>query len=125
MGIRDTAAQWVSTAVIAAAISIGIGSDCVPQTGSTESRSFDLRIENGRVVDNVRTVQVQQGEAVELRWSTDRRTVVHLHGYDIEITVNPGQVQVMAFRARVSGRFPIERHDDRHTVLLYLEVHPR
>jgi hypothetical protein len=31
----------------------------------------------------------------------------------------------MAFRARASGRFPIESHGDRHTVLVYLEVHPR
>jgi len=125
MSIRDAAARWVSIAVIATAISIGVDSDCLAQTVVTESRRFDLRIENGRVADNVRTVQVQQGEAVELRWSADRRTVVHLHGYDIEITVNPGQAQVMAFRARASGRFPIESHGDRHTVLVYLEVHPR
>ncbi len=31
----------------------------------------------------------------------------------------------MAFRARATGRFPIEAHGARHTVLLYLEVHPR
>lgn len=125
MSIRDAAAQWVSIAVIATAISIGINSDCVAQTVAAEARHFDLRIENGRVADNVRTVQVRQGEAVELRWSADRRTLVHLHGYDVEITVSPGQAQVMAFRARASGRFPIESHGDHHTVLVYLEVHPR
>ena len=79
------------------------------QTAAVETLRFDLRIENGRVAGDVKTVRVQQGEAVELRWSADRRTIVHLHGYDIEITVNPGQTQVMALRARASGRFPIEK----------------
>ena len=125
MSCRDVAAQWVSIAVIAAAISIGSIGDGLAQTAAAEPRRFDLRIENGRIAGNVRTVRVQQGEAVELRWSADRRTNVHLHGYDIEITVNPGQTQVMAFRARATGRFPIESHGDRHTVLVYLEVHPR
>jgi hypothetical protein len=125
MSFRDAAAQWVSIAVIATAISIGSNGNCPAQTVAAEPRRFDLRIENGRISDNVKTVQVRQDEAVELRWSADRRTVVHLHGYDIEITVNPGQAQVMGFRARASGRFPIESHGDRHTVLVYLEVHPR
>jgi hypothetical protein len=125
MGCRDAAARWVSIAAIAAAISIGITGSCVAQTTAVEPRHFDLHIENGRIAGNVTTIQVQQDDAVELKWSADRRTTVHLHGYDIEITVNPGQAQVMAFRARASGRFPIENHGDRHTVLVYLEVHPR
>ena len=125
MSCRDAVAQWVSIAVTAAAISIGSTGNCLAQTAAVEPRRFDLRIENGRVAGNVKTVQVQQGESVELRWSADRRTIVHLHGYDIEITVNPGQPQVMALRARASGRFPIEGHGDRHAVLVYLEVHPR
>ena len=125
MSFRDAAAQWVSIAVIATAISIGSIGNCPAQTAAVEPRRFDLRIENGRIAGNVKTVEVRQDDAVELKWSADHRTIVHLHGYDIEVTVNPGQAQVMAFRARASGRFPIESHGDRHTVLVYLEVHPR
>jgi hypothetical protein len=123
MSCRDAAVQWVSTAVTATVISTWSAGNCLAQ--AAEPRRFDLRIENGRVASNMKTVQVQQDETVELRWSADRRTIVHLHGYDIEVTVNPGAAQVMAFRARASGRFPIESHGDRHTVLVYLEVHPR
>lgn len=120
MSCCDPGTRWVSIAVIATAISFGATGSCLAQTAAIEPRRFDLRIENGRIAGNVKTVQVQQDD-----WSADRRTIVHLHGYDIEITVNPGQAQVMAFRARASGRFPIESHGDRHTVLVYLEVHPR
>jgi hypothetical protein len=123
MSCRDADRQLVSIAVIATAISI-VTSNGLAQTAA-EPRRFNLHIENGRIADNVKTIQVQQGEAVELNWSADRRTTVHLHGYDIEATINPGQAQVMAFRARATGRFPIESHGGRHTVLFYLEVHPR
>src|SRR5512132_3778256 len=87
MSCRDPGTRWVSIAVIATAISIGATGSCLAQTAAIEPRRFDLRIENGRIAGNVKTVQVQQDDAVELNWSADRRTIVHLHGYDIEITV--------------------------------------
>lgn len=125
MSRRHPRALLVSMAVIATASIIGSTGTCLAQTAAAEPRRFDLRIENGRIANNVKTVQVQQDEVVELSWSADRRTAVHLHGYNIEVTLNPGQIQVMAFRARATGRFPIEAHGARHTVLFYLEVHPR
>ena len=64
---------------------------------------------------------------MELRWTSDRNIAVHLHGYDIEARVTPGATSVMAFRARIAGRFPVSEHAHgaRHErPLLYLEVHP-
>jgi hypothetical protein len=71
MGFRDAAAQWVSIAVIATAISIGSTGNCPAQTAAVEPRRFDLRIENGRIAGNVKTVEVRQDDAVELKWSAD------------------------------------------------------
>ena len=122
---RNHAAPLVIMAVIAAATFIGNTSACLAQSGVVDARRFELRIEDGRLVGNVKAVQVRRDEFVELVWSADRRTVLHLHGYDIEVTVNPGETQIMAFRARATGRFPIETHAGRHAVLLYIEVHPR
>lgn len=75
-------------------------------------------------------VRVEQGDLVELRWSSDEQTTVHLHGYDLEIEVPAGGEATMRFLARATGRFPIETHgigaDHRLEItLLYLEVHPR
>ena len=86
---------------------------------------FDLRIENGRLAGDLKTIRVQRDDAVEINWSADRRTVLHLHGYDIETIVDAGKPQTMSFTARATGRFPIETHGGRHTVLIHLEVHPR
>lgn len=71
---------------------------------------FDLRIEKGKVAQNMRLIRVKQGDAVRLRWTTDRPIVLHLHGYDIEKKVDPGAVAEMAFEARATGRFPVEEH---------------
>jgi len=95
-------------------------------------RRFELRIENGRLTDTRKVITVRRGDMVELTWHADRRTVLHLHGYDIEITVAADKPEVMRFGARATGRFPIETHASRgarqagrHAVLIYLEVHPR
>ena len=94
---------------------------------------FDFKIENGRVAERMRRVRVSQGDAVRLRWSTDRPIILHLHGYDIETKVMPGAVAEMAFIARATGRFPVEEHKPDATgthshgevPLVRLEVRPR
>ena len=75
--------------------------------------TFDLKIENGKVAQNMRLIRVKQGDAVRLRWTTDRPSLLHLHGYDIEKKVEPGAVAEMAFEARATGRFPVEEHTER------------
>jgi FtsP/CotA-like multicopper oxidase with cupredoxin domain len=90
-----------------------------------ESKRFDLTIENERLSGDLKVIRVQRGDAVEIKWSANRRTALHLHGYDIETVVEPGKPQTMSFAARATGRFPIETHGRRHNVLIYLEVHPR
>jgi len=102
------------------------------QGAGEEIKRFDLRIENGRLADSRKTIQIRRGDTLEINWSADRPTVVHLHGYDIEITADAVRPQTMSFKARATGRFAIETHGStdaegggRHGVLIYLEVHPR
>ena len=90
-----------------------------------EPKRFDLRIENDRVSGDLKVMRVRRGDAVEINWSANRRTMLHLHGYDIETTVESDKPQIMSFTARATGRFPIATHGRHHSVLIYLEVHPR
>jgi hypothetical protein len=96
--------------------------------------AFDLRIENGRVTDDVRVVKVKQGDVVTLRWSVDQPVIVHLHGYDIEKRVEPGASAEMSFTASATGRFPVHAHAlgarsgagaHEEAPLVYVEVYPR
>jgi hypothetical protein len=95
---------------------------------------FDIRIEHGRVPDTMHLMRVHQGDAVKLRWTSDRPLVLHLHGYDLEQRVAADAVAELKFTASATGRFPIEIHapgagarshvhDD--APLAIIEVYPR
>ena len=139
---------------------LGGCSDSEPEatalTGTPESRtrSFEVSIADRAVAQGTDTIRVTQSERVEIRWTTDEATSIHLHGYDIEASLVPNRPLVMTFEADTSGRFPITTHgfeggtdarrshehehgDHDHAdqasgqsehgekVLLYFEVHPR
>jgi hypothetical protein len=96
--------------------------------------TFVVRIENGHVPETMRLIRVKQGDAVKLRWSSDRRMILHLHGYDIEKEVEPGSVADLTFTARAEGRFPIHVHapaahpgnpSHEEAPLVTIEVYPR
>ena len=94
--------------------------------------TYDLRIERGRVPADMRLIRVKQGDTVRLRWRTDRMTIIHLHGYDIETKVTPGVATEMNFTARATGRFSVSVHKPKqgggHThepPLMHVEVYPR
>jgi hypothetical protein len=94
--------------------------------------TFVLPIEKGHVPADKRLIRVKQGDIVKLQWSTDRRLLLHLHGYDIEKEVVPGAGTDMSFTARATGRFTVESHlaktpSGGHAhgdVLVTIEVYP-
>ncbi|MDX1429385.1 MAG: hypothetical protein R3282_03810, partial [Rhodothermales bacterium] len=66
---------------------------------------------------------VTQGDVVELRWTTDEKLTLHMHGYDIELAVTPGERAVMRVDTTKTGRFPVLNHDANPPyVLLYMDV---
>jgi FtsP/CotA-like multicopper oxidase with cupredoxin domain len=100
-----------------------------PAAAGASERAFDLALVGGKLAAAERnTLRVTKGDKVELRWTSDQRIVLHLHGYDIEITVAPGAPASMSFSANVAGRFPVSEHaqgkSHHHRAVLYLEVRP-
>ena len=98
--------------------------------GEPAEQVFELRIEGGEVAQELRTLRVTEGDRVRLRWTADTPTVLHLHGYDLEQEVDPGQVSEFRFEAYATGRFALEVHSDPaghshdEAPLLVLEVYP-
>ena len=90
---------------------------------------IQLAIIRGVLPAAQRVLRVHEGDQVRLAWRSDRLLTVHLHGYDIEWRVRPGDVVRSSFTAYASGRFPIEIHwsNDGHqdTPLAVLEVYPK
>lgn len=95
--------------------------------------TFDLKVEHGRVADNMRLIRVKQGDIVKLRWTTDQSLVLHLHGYDIEKRIAPGAAVEFTFTAHATGRFPVHVHAQgehrghahEEAPLVNVEVYPR
>ena len=96
-------------------------------------RHFELKIQNGRLAESGPTLKVSQGDEVVLELKSDRDLELHLHGYDIEKTVEPGAATEMAFTAHATGRFPVEEHKPNakgghshgEAPLVRIEVRPR
>lgn len=116
---RQTRRRWLVTAIAVALTARSGGA-------RAEARVIELRVRGGTLPEDRRVVRVRQGDEVTLRWTADVPMTVHLHGYDIERKLEPGGVAAMTFRARATGRFPIEVHaQGAEATLGYLEVHPR
>ena len=93
---------------------------------AAEPKRFLVSIEGGQVVRDKRTLRVTEGDRVEIEFTSDRKLTLHLHGIDVELTVDPGKPSVMRFGATIAGRFPVEAHGTGgHGGLIYIEVHPR
>jgi len=113
------------TGACALAIALTILAPCAAT--ATEPKVFAMSLENGTLHGAKDTLRVKQGDEVELRWTSDRPMTLHLHGYDIESKLAPGEPAAMAFKATIPGRFPVEVHGagkGPHRPVLYLEVYP-
>jgi len=127
-----THSAWRS---IAAGLAIiGVIASTAAVRADDDAKIVTLQIRERAIAKNNRTVRVDLGDKVTLRWTTDEATELHLHGYDISLALLPGRPAEMRFTAHAAGRFPISAHGFgvptpgaplEEKILLYLEVYPR
>ena len=95
-----------------------------------QAKRITLVIQERQLAAGAEALRVTEGDQLELVWESDEEVALHLHGYDIELTVQPGEAAVMVVDAAVAGRFPITshgfggEHDHSERALAYLEVYP-
>ncbi len=78
-------------------------------TAAPGQRSFDLEIRgDGMSPDEV---SVREGDRVTVNVTSDRLVEIHVHGYDLEREVEPGETADLSFEADLTGRFPMEDHE--------------
>ena len=80
--------------------------------GNTEpqTRIFDLDIAGGSLDGEHRTLTVDHNDDVVLRITSDQQGSFHLHGYDLEASLIPGETAALAFTANATGKFDFEMH---------------
>jgi hypothetical protein len=105
--------------------------------GAANVREFEISIRDRRVERGAPTLRVKRGETVLLRWRTDEAVSLHVHGYDLRMSLSSASPGIMRFEAGIAGRFPVAAHEfgggadrdarsktRREVTLLYLEVLP-
>lgn len=85
---------------------------------------FDLKIKDGKLLSGPERIEVQQGDTLTLRITSDHADELHLHGYDLTLALPAGQAAELRLVADRSGRFEYELHHA-HQGLGALEVLPR
>lgn len=120
--------RWFAGAVWAWIWPVALSTMVVAQ--GNPRQVLEARIEHRQVVVPAGAIRITEGDVLELRWTSDETVDLHLHGYDIELRVRPGEPTVMVIEAAVTGRFPITSHGwgdggHGHDALTYLEVYPR
>jgi FtsP/CotA-like multicopper oxidase with cupredoxin domain len=69
-----------------------------------------IRIRGGEAVGGPGEIKVKKGDTVVILVSADAPDDIHLHGYDVEKKVAPGQPARFRFKATFEGEFEIESH---------------
>ena len=90
--------------------------------GAPRDRTFDVSIEDGEM--SPAEISVSEGDSVTLRIATNEPIAFHIHGYDVEREIEPGQRAKLQFEADLTGRFEIEDHES-ETELGVLQVRPQ
>jgi hypothetical protein len=91
--------------------------------GAAPRMEFAFTIAAGRLASGPSLLQVRQGTEVTLRLRADRADELHLHGYDLQLAVEPEQIATLTFVADRAGRFELELHHAK-LELGALEVQP-
>lgn len=85
---------------------------------------FEMAVSKGKLVSGSAVIQVREGDDVQLQITSDQADELHMHGYDLHLSLKPNVPAVLAFKAEHSGRFDYELHHA-HTELGTLEVQPK
>ena len=72
--------------------------------------TLNVTIANGKVSPSGAKYDVAKGAEVTINVTSDSAETVHVHGYEIEKDVTPGQKLVITFVANMTGSFDIETH---------------
>ena len=78
---------------------------------SPSGRVIEVRYAGGEVTGVDARVEVDKGEPVVLRVTSDVAEQIHVHGYDVFLDLVPGVPAETTFTADLPGAYEVELHD--------------
>uniref|UniRef100_A0AAU2K2Z0 Cupredoxin domain-containing protein n=1 Tax=Streptomyces sp. NBC_00049 TaxID=2903617 RepID=A0AAU2K2Z0_9ACTN len=74
-------------------------------------RTVTITVRDGKVSPAPARTELRRGERVALRVTSDRADTLHVHGYDKELALPPGQEATLILTADRTGLFEVETHE--------------
>jgi hypothetical protein len=90
------------------------GTGTTTTTAAPRPDEFKLQIKGGEPVGGVQDFKVKKGDQVTIVVTADAPDDIHIHGVDIEKSVEPGRPTTFKFTANIEGIFDIESHVAEH-----------
>lgn len=84
-------------------------------------QTIEVAVVDGVATPAFDTYQVALGDQVRIEITSDVADELHMHGYDLELELEPGVPGILEFTADIEGRFELETHETA-LQLLQLEV---
>ncbi|MFC7306901.1 hypothetical protein ACFQVC_22050 [Streptomyces monticola] len=81
-----------------------------PEQGGAVDRTVTVTVTDGRVQPPPGRVELDQGDRVRLKVTSDRTDTLHVHGYDKEAALRAGEPGTLTFTADRTGLFEVETH---------------
>ena len=78
--------------------------------GEPQEHTFNIELEGGQLAGDMSTWQVNANDRVTMIVRSDEPVNFHLHGYDFEEDIEPGDPATFIFTANATGSFPITIH---------------
>ncbi len=119
----DAVTTTATTTTATTTTTTDTGGETTPTTPAAQAKVITIRVVGGRPQGGIQRPTIDQGDKVVLVVRTDSGEAVHLHGYNLEKEIVPGQPLRLPFTANIAGRFELELHPT-DTLLAVLEVKP-
>jgi hypothetical protein len=117
----EPADSATATSTSGSASSTSASSSASPTSSAATEQRIEVTFAGGKATGDTGRVEVAAGTPVTLVVTSDVADQVHVHGYDIEKELTPGEPASLQFDATIPGVFEVELHEA-GTVLLRLQV---
>jgi plastocyanin len=84
--------------------------------GDTADVTINVTVANGKVNPSGASINVKAGQTVLITAVSDTADEVHVHGYDKQLPLTPGNSASVKFVANMKGTFEVETHESNKLV---------
>ena len=76
----------------------------------------NIEVEGGQPVGGVKEIKAEKGDTVRIDVTSDQADELHLHVYDVEKELQPGEKTRLQFKANIEGVIELELHESEQQI---------